>query len=80
MSNLEDAIVEVLDEAAAHRATQAYLVDELDVRHESFSVEDFDKALQSLRDEGAVRIHNPRAASQDRVIEYRKADTAFDDG
>jgi hypothetical protein len=79
MSSLEDAIVEVLNTAAAHRATQAYLVNELDIRRESFSVEEFDKALQSLREDGTVRIHNPRAAAQDRIIEYRKAESAFEE-
>lgn len=70
MTRLEKAIIEVLEDAPANRASQVYLIDEVDLRVGEFDVAEFDDALESLRAEGAIRIRDPSAPDQDRLIQY----------
>lgn len=70
MTSLEQEIIEVLEDAPANRTSQVYLIDEVDLRVGEFDMDEFDDTLESLREEGAIRIRDPSAPDQDRLIQY----------
>jgi hypothetical protein len=70
MTRLETHIIDVLENAPTNRATMIHLVDEIDLRAGEFTMAEFDDALDSLREAGAIRIRNPSAPEHEIVVQY----------
>jgi len=68
MTDLRNEILAVFEEDGKRRATAAHLIDELDRRPVDFSMDEFDEAVTNLREQGEIRVKNPRASMYDQVI------------
>jgi|GEM_PF-1968854 Fe2+ or Zn2+ uptake regulation protein len=69
MSGLREVILEVLEAAPQNRVTMRYLVDQVDLQGEDFSVSELDETVEELVEDGVVRVRNPRAPLNDRLVE-----------
>ena len=70
MSGLREVILEILETAPQNRVTMQYLVDQVDLQGEDFSVSELDETVEELVEDGVVRVRNPRAPLNDRLVEF----------